>query len=213
MTTPPEPERSNLDWVASLRADSESAWAAIRHQVHQSLVAYLRRNRPAGVTEGEVEAFAEDAVHDTLLRVRAKLGTFRHESRFTTWVHRVAVNVLLGQLRRRRWSPRSLDPSDDAVPDWPLDEAPAPDRAAFQRELWARIKQIIETELSAHQRRILLAHVFHQQPLDLLAADLGISRDAVYKAIHDARRKLRAALLAGGISLEDARQAFERGSS
>ena len=66
MTTPPEPERSNLDWVTSLRADSEAAWAAIRQQVHRSLVAYLRRNRPAGIDQGEVDAFAEDAVHDTL---------------------------------------------------------------------------------------------------------------------------------------------------
>jgi predicted DNA-binding protein (UPF0251 family) len=103
-------------------------------------------------------------------------------------------------------------PAITGVPDWPLDEAPAPDRAALQRELWTRIKQIIEAELTAHQRRILLAHVFHQQPLDLLAADLGISRDAVYKAIHDARRKLRAALLAGGVSIGDALKTFERGS-
>jgi hypothetical protein len=62
MTTPPEPERSNLAWVTSLRADSEAAWAAIRQQVHRSLVAYLRRNRPAGIAQGEVDAFAEDAV-------------------------------------------------------------------------------------------------------------------------------------------------------
>jgi RNA polymerase sigma-70 factor (ECF subfamily) len=197
MTTPPEGERSNLDWVTSLRADSEPAWAAIRQRVQGSLVVYLRRNRPADIAEGEVEAFVEDAVHDTLVTVRAKLDTFRHESRFTTWVHRIAVNVLLGQLRRRRWTPRLPGSRDGGVPEWPLDESPSPDRAAFQRELWARIKQIIETELTAHQRRILLAHVFHQQPLDLLAADLGISRDAVYKAIHDARRKLRKGVALG----------------
>jgi hypothetical protein len=51
MTTPPEPERSNLAWMTSLRADSEAAWAAIRQQVHRSLVAYLRRNRPAGICQ------------------------------------------------------------------------------------------------------------------------------------------------------------------
>jgi RNA polymerase sigma-70 factor, ECF subfamily len=213
MTTPSQGERSNLDWVTSLRAADDAAWAAIRQQVHRNLVAYLRRNRPAGIAEGEVDVFAEDAVHDTLVTVRAKLDTFRDDSRFTTWVHRIAVNVLLGQLRRRRWTTRSPDPRDSDVPDWPLDEAPTPDRAAYQRQLWARIKQIIETELTPHQRSILLAHVFHQQPLDLLAADRGMSRDAVYKAIHDARRKLRAALLAGGVSLEDALKAFERGAS
>ena len=133
MTTTPAGEPSNLDWVTSLRADSEVAWAAIRQQVQRSLVVYLRRNRPAGIAEGEVEAFVEDAVHDTLVTVRAKLDTFRHDSRFTTWVHRIAVNVLLGQLRRRRWTRRSLETPDGAVPDWPLDEAPAPDRTALQR--------------------------------------------------------------------------------
>ena len=51
MTTPPEGEPSNLDWVTSLRADSEVAWAAIRQQVQRSLVVYLRRNRPAGIAE------------------------------------------------------------------------------------------------------------------------------------------------------------------
>jgi DNA-directed RNA polymerase specialized sigma24 family protein len=131
MTTPPEPERSNLDWVTSLRADSEAAWAAIRQQVHRSLVAHLRRNRPAGVAQSEVDVFAEDAVHDTLVMVRAKLDTFRHDSRFTTWVHRIAVNVLLGQLRRRRWTRRSLDAPDGAVPDWPLDEARPPTAPPF----------------------------------------------------------------------------------
>jgi DNA-directed RNA polymerase specialized sigma24 family protein len=49
------------------------------------------------------------------------------------------------------------------------------------------IRSLIERELTPHQREILLAHVVHHKPLDLVAADLGISRDAVYKAIHDAK--------------------------
>jgi len=156
---------------------------------------------------------AEDAVQETLLTVRAKLDTFRNDSRFTTWVHRIAVNALLGQLRQRRWNVRSPETASDTVPDSLTEEGvPAPERAVLQRELWTLVRQLIEEELTAHQRTILLAHVFHQKPLDLLAAELGTSRDAVYKAIHDARRKLRAALLARGVTVAEALGVFGKGS-
>ena len=129
MTLSPESEWSNLDWLSRLRADSDAAWAAIRQQVHRSLVGYLR-GRGRTLAQGEVDAFAEDAVHDTLVTVRAKLDTFRHDSRFTTWVHRIAVNVLLGQLRRRRWT---LRPPRRCAMRFRTgrSEDPAPDRPPF----------------------------------------------------------------------------------
>jgi RNA polymerase sigma-70 factor (ECF subfamily) len=70
----------------------------------------------------------------------------------------------------------------------------------------------VESGVAQHQRTILLAHVFHQKPLDILAAELGTSRDAVYKAIHDARRKLRAALLARGVTVAEVLVVFGKGS-
>jgi len=115
MTLPPESEWSNLDWLTALRADSDQAWAAIRERVLRSLRAYLRGRGRA--LDDDLEALAEDAVQDTLLTVRAKLDTFRNDSRFTTWLHRVAVNALLGRLRQRRWNVRSPETVSDAVPD------------------------------------------------------------------------------------------------
>jgi RNA polymerase sigma-70 factor (ECF subfamily) len=212
MTLPPESEWSNLDWLTALRADSDQAWAAIRERVLRSLRAFLR-GRGRTLAADDLEALAEDAVQDTLLTVRAKLDTFRNDSRFTTWVHRIAVNALLGQLRQRRWNLRSPEAVTDAVPDTLNEEdVPAPERAVLQRELWTLVRQLIEVELTPHQRTILLAHVFHQKPLDLLAAERGTSRDAVYKAIHDARRKLRAALLARGVTVAEALAVFEKDS-
>jgi Sigma-70 region 2 len=93
MTLPPESEWSNLDWLTALRADSDQAWAAIRERVLRSLRAYLR-SRGRTLADHDLEALAEDAVQDTLLTVRAKLDTFRNDSRFTTWVHRIAVNAV-----------------------------------------------------------------------------------------------------------------------
>jgi RNA polymerase sigma-70 factor (ECF subfamily) len=212
MTLPPESEWSNLDWLTALRADSDQAWAAIRERVLRSLRAYLRGGGRT-LAADDLEALAEDAVQDTLLTVRAKLDTFRNDSRFTTWVHRIAVNALLGQLRQRRWNLRSPEAVTDAVPDTLNEEdVPAPERAVLQRELWTLVRQLIEVELTPHQRTILLAHVFHHKPLDLLAAELGTSRDAVYKAIYDARRKLRASLLARGVTVAEALAVFEKDS-
>jgi RNA polymerase sigma-70 factor, ECF subfamily len=210
MTLRPESEWSNLTWLTALRADSDQAWTAIRERISRSLRAYLRGHGGALVA-ADLEALAEDAVQDTLLTVRAKLDTFRNDSRFTTWVHRIAVNALLGQLRQRRWISRSPETNLDAVPD-ALDEegVSAPERAVLQRELWTLVRQLIEVELTPYQRTILLAHAFHQKPLDLLAAELGTSRDAIYKAIHDARRKLRAALLARGVTVAEALAVFEK---
>ena len=211
MTLSPESEWSNLDWTIALRADSDQAWTVIRERVLHSLRAYLRsRGR---TLDDDLEALAEDAVQDTLLTVRAKLDTFRNDSRFTTWVHRIAVNALLGRLRQRRWNVRPPETVRDAIPDSLNEEdVPAPERAVLQRELWTLVRQLIEVELTPHQRTILLAHVFHQKPLDVLAADLGTSRDAVYKAIHDARRKLRAALLARGVTVAEALGVFGKGA-
>ncbi len=142
------------------------------------------------------------------MTVKVKLDTFRDESRFTTWVYRIAVNALLGEIRRRRWEERASADRPDSLPNWPFDERPDPEREARQRETWDLVRTLITDELTPHQREILLAHVFHGKPLDLVAADLGISRDAVYKAIHDARRKLRAALLRRGVTLAEALEPF-----
>jgi RNA polymerase sigma-70 factor, ECF subfamily len=206
---PPRPTKwTDQEWIAALTSHHDDAWALLWDTIHRALSVYVREQ----AREPDQAAFAvglvEDATQEALLAVRAKLETFRGESRFTTWVYRVAVNVLLGQLRRRRWEAREQTLSP-AFPDWPLDEqAPSPARAAQIREIWKFVRRVIDNELTPHQRTILLAHVFTEKPLDLVAADLGISRDAAYKAIHDARRKLRAALLARGLTIDRTRGIF-----
>jgi RNA polymerase sigma-70 factor, ECF subfamily len=199
---------TDQEWIAALTAHHDDAWALLRDTIHRGLSIYIREQAREPDQAAFVVGLVEDATQDAMLAVRAKLETFRGESRFTTWVYRVAVNVLLGQLRRRRWEAREQTLSP-AFPDWPLDEqAPSPARAAQSREIWEFVRRMIDHELTQHQRTVLLAHAFTEKPLDLVAADLGISRDAAYKAIHDARRKLRAALLARGLTVDRTREIF-----
>ena len=81
-------KRTNAEWLEALSADRESAWAALRDQVVRGLLSYLRSSRPVDVDARGFPALVEDATQETLLTVRAKLGTFRGESRLTTWVSR-----------------------------------------------------------------------------------------------------------------------------
>ena len=66
----------------------------------------------------------------------------------------------------------------------------------------AEVRRVVEDELTAHQRRVFVAVVVDGIPLDALAARLSLQRNAIYKVIFDARRKIRRALVANGY-LED----------
>ena len=61
----------------------------------------------------------------------------------------------------------------------------------------------MEAELTARQRRVFVAIVLHDVPLDALVIELASTRNAIYKTLFDARRKLRAALAANGYTGED----------
>jgi RNA polymerase sigma-70 factor, ECF subfamily len=197
---------SNERWLAELQADSDVAWSALRERIVRGTRAYLGGRGSDG--SGTI-TLVDDVAQETLLTVRSKLGSFRGDSRFTTWVYRIAVNVLLGELRRRRWDAVRSTQQHEQAPAWPLEEvATSPERQTRQREAWGLVRTLIEGALTPYQRKVLLAHVFDEKPLDLVAGDLGVSRDAVYKAVHDARRKLRAELLARGITLGELTEVF-----
>ena len=69
-----------------------------------------------------------------------------------------------------------------------------PQAAVETSELLAGLREAIEHELSPHQREVLVAIALNDVPIDVLAERLDTTRGALYKTIHDARRKLRAAL-------------------
>ena len=76
-----------------------------------------------------------------------------------------------------------------------------PDEQARRSELLETIRVLIQTELSERQREVLDALTIQEIPIDVLAERLGSTRGALYKTLHDARRKLRALLAAAGHDL------------
>lgn len=204
-------ERTNAEWLNALGQDEDGAWTDLRARVRRGLLAYANGGAASDFSSDERTGLVEEATQEALLTVRSKLQTFRDESRFTTWVYRIAVNALLGDLRRRRWERRMMRAFAESGPESEASletSTPDPERAALQSELWRLVRDLIDRELTDYQRTVLVDHGIRQKPLDLVAQELGVTRDAVYKAIHDARRKLRAALLERGVGMAETLAVF-----
>ena len=132
------------------------------------------------------------------MAVTGKLGQFRGESRFTTWACKFAIFEVSAKIGRHFWRHPAvpLDAEDwDRLPDRFGFE---PAREAEWRDLLAALRRAVDTELTARQREVFVAIVLNGVPLDTLVIELGSSRNAIYKMVFDARRKLRAALVANG---------------
>ncbi len=133
-----------------------------------------------------------------MLAILGKLTEFRGESRFISWAYRFVILEVSSKLGRHYWRnpPVALDAAQwERLPDrFGLD----PHQHAEAADVLAELRRVIETDLTAHQRRIFIAIVVDGIPLDALAARLGLQRNAIYKVIFDARRTLRRALEAKG---------------
>jgi RNA polymerase sigma-70 factor, ECF subfamily len=199
---PGGPDDETTQWLSALGGAGPAREQALA-RLHGMLlrVARAELGRRAGrhpITGPELDDLAHQSADDALLAITAKLTGFRGESRFTTWAYKFVVLEVSGKLGRHFWQRPSvaLDAADwDRLPDrfglGPADHAE-------RRDLIAAVRRAVEEELTERQRRVFTAIVVEGVPLDALALQLGSSRNAIYKTMFDARRKLRAALAANG---------------
>ena len=128
----------------------------------------------------------------------AKLGKFRGESRFTTWAYKFVVLEVSSKLGRHFWQRPAVVLDAVAWDRLPDRFGISPADHTEQEDLVAALHRAVEEELTERQRRVFVAIVVNGVPLDALVVQLGSSRNAIYKTMFDARRKLRAALAAKG---------------
>jgi RNA polymerase sigma-70 factor (ECF subfamily) len=162
----------------------------------------LRRRRDllTHISRAELDDLATQAADDALARILAKLHTFRGASRFTTWSYKFVLLEAGVKARRRAWHGREVVLDDDS---WRrlADTSPSAQQSVEDTELLRAIVHAIETGLTAHQREVFTALALNGIPIDVLAERLTSTRGALYKTLHDARRKLRAALADAGYDL------------
>ena len=149
----------------------------------------------AMVGAAQVEDIITLAADEAMVAVLGKLGTFEGRSRFPTWAYKFAVLQAAVELRRQAWSRREV-PLEAAPPL--IEPRPSPDQYVEGAELAAAVREAIDRVLTPHQRRIALALIVDEVPIDVLAERLGTNRNALYKTLHDARGRLRAHLALEG---------------
>jgi RNA polymerase sigma-70 factor, ECF subfamily len=196
------PDRDSTEWLRALRAGGAEQDAAVA-RLHALLtrVAHgeVRRRQSQLDVEGpELDDLAHQAAADALVAITAKLEQFRGDSRFTTWALKFVMFEVSKAIGRHFWRRPSVALEAE---DWER----LPSRFGFDAaeraecgELLEALRRAVQHDLTEHQRRIFVAIVLDGVPLDALVIELDTNRNAIYKTVFDARRKLRAALVAGG---------------
>jgi RNA polymerase sigma-70 factor (ECF subfamily) len=210
-----QPIRTNKAWLADLRFGGtiqESALADLRAVIVSGLPHALGSHLPAG--HPEFESLVDEVAQETLLRVLDRLDTFEGRSQFTTWVHKIAIRLAFSELRRRRWKDVSLDASmenEDApgMPE-PADLSANPEIQAERSDLMMRLNQLLKEELTDKQRMALQAVAVQGIPFDEVARRMGMQRNALYKLLHDARKRLKQRMEAVGMTPETMMATFEQ---
>jgi RNA polymerase sigma-70 factor, ECF subfamily len=199
------PVVESAEWVDRLRAfgpERDRAIAELRAILLRAARFEVRR-RAAEMPHlrgGDWDDLAEQSADDALVALLAKLDDFRGESRFTTWAYKFALLEASVKLRRLAWQGREV-PLDAEVWGFFPDRRSTPEADAETAELMRAVRDGMDAALTSHQRRILVAIALNDVPIDVLAERLDTTRGALYKTLHDARRRLRAHLAEQGIPI------------
>jgi RNA polymerase sigma-70 factor, ECF subfamily len=142
------------------------------------------------------------------------VDSFRGESRFTTWAQKIAMNVALTELKRRRWHDVSLQElfaRREAADRGPAAPQMTPEELAIQNMVLGELSRIIDEELTDRQREAVVAVLLEEMPISEVASRMGTNQNALYKLLHDARRKLKRQMEVAGLPPQEVLAAFEEG--
>ena len=194
-------------WIERLQANGAERDAALV-ELHTLLLRAARfevnrrRASSAHLRGSDYDDLAQQSADDALVAILRKLGDFRGDSRFTTWAYKFGLYEAAANVRKRAWQGREIPLKPET---WPLivdDRQRSAQQSVETTDILAALGEAIDGELSPHQREVLVAITLNGVPIDVLAERLNTTRGALYKTLHDARQKLRAALLARGLGID-----------
>jgi RNA polymerase sigma-70 factor (ECF subfamily) len=190
--------------VDALRPDAPGREYAIE-RLHELLLRAARfelsRRRAAlsHVRGEELEDLATQAADDALVAVLGKLDDYRGASRFTTWAYKFALLEAGVRLRRRAWQGREVVLAPESWPAF-ADARMSAHESVERTEAFDALGAAVTQALTPHQREVFVALALNEVPIDVLAERLSTTRGALYKTLHDARRKLRQELSERGFA-------------
>lgn len=203
-------QRDNHSWLTDLRGGGDQRDLALL-DLREQMVRVLPKliSKYLSPNSEHFDAFVEDVIQDTLLRVLDRFETFEGRSKFTTWVYKIAIHIALSELRLKKWKEFSLDKLEegqdpDSMPSEIFaSEDPDPEEKLERKNAIMLVQKIIQEELTPRQRSIMMAINVNGVPLDVVAERTGTNRNALYKMMHDARLKLKRRLEREGHPPED----------
>jgi RNA polymerase sigma-70 factor, ECF subfamily len=199
--------RENAIWMRDLRACGLVQAEAIT-DLRGLLLRGLAKSFQA---RGDIDqAFLEDVVQQALVQILDHLDQFQGRSRFTTWAMAITVRLAMSALRRKRWQDVSLESMTEPIERalaLDRDDTTSPAQHAEQHAIVETLRRLIEEALTDTQWMAMTAEL-GGMPLEEIARRMGSKVNAVYKLLHDARKRLKHGLETAGYTAEDVRSAF-----
>jgi RNA polymerase sigma-70 factor (ECF subfamily) len=190
----------NLYWLTVLRGEGPEhhealtdLWYAVRRAAQTEIARRPDLRDRLGQTR--VSEIVDSATDEATAAVLRHLDDFEGRSRFLTWAYKFGVNHAYAETRRALWRDRPVELDEHLTQ---ADPAPSPAQWVQAKDLAGALSVAIDTVLTPHQRAVALAIIVQGVPIDVLAERLGTNRNALYKTVHDARRRLRVELRARG---------------
>ena len=192
-------------WLSDLSATGPGREDAAE-RLHALLLRAARfevaRRQRAGCGAVDGDDLAVQAADDALVAILSKLHTYRGDSRFTTWAYKFVLLEAAAAVRKASWRGREVPLEADGWAQLHDHGRASPDAEAEAFEVIDAVRDAIAEVLTPQQRAVLVALTLNDVPIDVLAERRATNRNALYKTLHDARRKLRARLAQDGLAIE-----------
>jgi RNA polymerase sigma-70 factor (ECF subfamily) len=195
-------DADSRQWLEQLRVGHpryHQTVARLHEVLHRVAVYELsrRRHQLRSIQGKEFEDVAQQAADDALVNVLERLDEFRGLSRFTTWAYTFVMFEVSAKIARHAWRRQPPDVAPIAWDRLPNLVALGPEDRLEQRAQLDALSRAIGG-LPPRQREVFVAVALNDVPIDVLTLKLRTNRNAVYKSLFDARRRLRAVLAAAG---------------
>ncbi len=152
----------------------------------------------------------EDVLQQAMVNILDRLDQFQGRSRFTTWAMTIAVRLAMSELRHKRWQDVSLESvteHGELAPALVIDDTASPAQQAEQHAIFETLRRLIDEALTDKQWMAMTAEL-GGMPFEEIVRRMDSNVNAVYKLLHDARKRLKRGLETAGYAAEDVQSAF-----
>jgi RNA polymerase sigma-70 factor (ECF subfamily) len=196
----PDDIPENSEWIPWLTAEGPIRETTVAH-LHALLLKAARHQvsrmpDAAGLGQARRDEVIHAAADEATVSVLSRLDSFQGRSKFTTWAYKFGILHAGVEVRRAVWRDREIQLHELAEPAQSEDSSP--EAHVEGNDIARAVREGMREALTEHQARVATALLIDDVPIDVLADRLGTSRGALYKTLHDARKRLRAHLTTQG---------------